>query len=382
MTDTQTQEPTVEAPVNLANAVWEVEEPKPAIVETPAAEVKQDVPPVAPEPAKVEPAAPDYNTFIKTELGFDDVAQAKTEIERLKTAAQTKEEIKFANEQSKKLFDYLKEGKEDDVYNVLSTQRKIKAADSMKPEELIKLHLELSNPHYTSADVQDVFEEQYQLPRKPEQEVDEEDSDFAVRLQDYNSVVEKISRKVTRDSFNAKTELQKISADLVLPDIYKQQEPAATQPADDGAEAKIEELRKQYLASLETDYKNFDGFKATYKDEEVELPIAFQVTEEEKVAMRDEFKNFQVDEFITGRWFDKDNGAPKIKQIMEDVYLLRNAGQVFQKLTNEAGNKRLAEYIKSKSNISLQAQPQGTLKPEGTKTPQQQLGDQIWSSDF
>ena len=51
---------------------------------------------------------------------------AKENIETWKKAAENpvKEEIKFANDQSKLLFDYLKEGKEDEALQIINTKKK------------------------------------------------------------------------------------------------------------------------------------------------------------------------------------------------------------------------------------------------------------------
>ena len=87
----------------------------------------------------------DADEYLKKNLGFDNWNTAKEELEKLRNK---REEIKFANEQSEKLFSALKEGKEDEVYNFLNEKKKFERIDSLdlsKKEnaaELIKLSLQ------------------------------------------------------------------------------------------------------------------------------------------------------------------------------------------------------------------------------------------------
>jgi hypothetical protein len=323
----------------------------------------------------VESTAPDY----LKELGFTSLEEAKTTIENLKSSATTKEEIKFANDQSKRLFESIKEGKTDEVYSILDTQRKLSTVDKLKPSEAIKLHLELTNQHFKAADVEDVFEERYAFPKEPQQEIDEEDGDFQARVSDYNKSVEKINRKIERDSFQAKQELAKLQSELVLPDIEKPNTvDVNAEAADAERTAQLAAARDQYVQSIDRDYGQFTGFEVKYKDEEVEIPIAFNVTDQEKTALRDEIKDFQLEEFIAGRWFNQ--GKATTKQIMEDIYLLRNKEAIFQKIANEAGAKRLAEHLKAGSNITIGDQTQQTMRTDNNKPETEKMADFFFSN--
>jgi len=101
----------------------------------PVNEVKADETNAAPIDVNPKPEekaatvdAPLPDSELKTNLGFDTWDDAKKQFEELKNlkeTASTKEEIKFANEQSKKLFDLLKEGKEDEP------DRKVRLSESL-----------------------------------------------------------------------------------------------------------------------------------------------------------------------------------------------------------------------------------------------------------
>lgn len=337
-------------------------ETPPIAVEPP----KQDPPPVVVTPPAVEPIIEeeilDPKDWLKREFDVDDPETLKNELKTLRDKAQTPSEIKFANEASEKFFNYLKEGKEDDVYSFLDTKRKLSTAEKLNAADAIKLQIAQINRHYTPEDIQDVYEERYSIPKKPVQAVDEDDDDYNARVNEWQSTVDKVNRKIERDAITAKQELSKLNSELILPDIKKEVAPENSEAKQKELD-RINELRAAYLSSLESDYKNFNGYEMKYKDEEVEIPVNFGISDEEKVALKTELATFDVDGFITSRWFDKE-GKPNIAQMMDDVTLLRNKEKVLQKMVNEVGSKMKEHYIKLKANISVNGSQQQSFQPK------------------
>jgi hypothetical protein len=352
---------------------------------TPEADVPRETGDETPpkEEAKEEEAKPEvvaeapkpwYETY-----GFASEDEAKTEIETLrslKEKAPTPAEIAFANEQSKRLFEAIKEGKEDEVYQILEQKRKLSAADTMPAADALRLQLSLTHQHYTPEDVSDVMEERYALPPRPVQELHESDDDFALRENAYSQQVQKVERRMNRDAVSAREELKRINQELVLPDINKQAPENPEAAAQRSAELKA--LRDSYLQAFDRDFPKFTGFQVTYKDEEVEIPVAYTVDETEKAAYRARLSDFDVDEFVNSKWFNPD-GSPNVVKFAQDVYEMENRDRIMQKLVNEAVNQRLAHERKKNANIHLSG-PQGTLVPGGEKSHQKAQADAIWSA--
>lgn len=311
------------------------------------------------EPTKEEPPKAWYETF-----GYESEDAAKAEIETLRSLKDkepTPQEIQFVNEQSQRLFDAIREGKEDEVFQILDQKRKLSAVDTMPAAEALRLHLQMANRHFSPEDVQDVMEERYALPSRPVQELHESDEDFAGRESAYQSVVQKVERKMAREAVEAREALKKINQELVLPEIKR--EVSGAEPTIAQSSADIEKARQTYLQTLERDFSQFNGFSATYKDEEVELPVAYTVDESEKTALKERLKNFDVDGFILSRWFNPKDGSPNAAQIAADVYELENGGRIKQKLITEAVNQRLAHERKKSANINVTG-GQRTLNPQ------------------
>jgi hypothetical protein len=124
----------------------------------------------------------------------------------------------------------------------------------------------------------------------------------------------------------------------------------------------MQQARSIYEKTLNSEFQSFNGFNVSVKDEDVEIPITFNVGEEEKLAMRNELEDFDSDGFLENRWFDED-GKPNVKQIMADKYLLENRDKIFSKIANEAASQRLLAHLKKNGNININQAP----TPQGAK---------------
>lgn len=323
----------------------------------------------------------DENDFIKQEFGWDSKEVAKAELEQLRKLKETNQqsEIQFANDYSKQLFEYLKEGKEDDVYSFLDTKNKLKKVPDMNAVDALKLQLQLKNKHYSDADINDIIEDRYTLPEKPLQDDNEDDDVYEKRVSKWQSSVDKMNRRIERDALEAKQELAKMNQELVLPDIKKENEKAVDPAQQEEFERQKEAARLGFYSKLDNDYKNFSGYDLKYKDEEVEIPVSFNFSEEEKVSLKEELKNFQVEDFLSERWFP--NGEPNVNQMMQDITLLKNGKNVMQKMVNEVGAKMKEHYIKIKSNISVNGNS-NPPKPTGTENNLSTQIDFLWSQKY
>lgn len=307
----------------------------------------------------------DPSDYLKREVGvenIDDIKQRLKELEELKKNAQTPAEKQFANEQSKLAYEALLAGEEDKVYEILSKKRKLSAADKLEASKLLKLSIEQANPHYKEQDIEDVYEEKYALPRKPIQATDELEDEYNERVSQWQTEVDKINRRIERDAYLAKEQLAKLNFELKFPEATPKIDPQQAEKQQKELEH-IAELRNQYTTALESEYKKFNGFEVRYKGEDVEIPVNFSISDEDKTALRGELENFDVDGFIMDRWFDE-KGQPKITQMMEDVTLLRKKEAVFQKIANEVGDKMKEHYYKIKSNVNVTGNNQYTFQPQ------------------
>lgn len=333
------------------------------------------------EPVIEKKAAEVQSEWFK-DLGFESADEAKNQVVELRKLKDTMpQEQEFANEDSKKFFDYLKAGKEDDVYNFLDQKKKLSRlligdVNENTAAEMVKLAMEQKYKDFTPEEINYKFSKQFGIPKEPTQGDLELDEDFETRKNEWKEKVDDIKRDLIIEGKIIKPELEKLNTELVLPNIQKGNN-QSTELQSEEELAEIDKRRDQYLESLNNDFKNFNGFEATYKNEDVEIPVAYTISDEEKGSLRGELENFDVEGFILNRWF-KEDGAPNVKGLMEDIYLLRNKEKVFQKIATDTGNKVLENKIKASKNINVTGS-QSTFTPDNSKSEHDKMTEFFFS---
>jgi len=339
------------------------------------------------EKPKEEPAEEilDTKDYIKARFGWNTEEEGVEELRTLRENAQTPAEIKFANEQSKKFFDYLKDGKEDDVYNYLTSKKQLERVEKLDltkasdAAEIIRLNLQYKYPDLNPEEIQDIIQETYAKPAKPVQADMQTDEDFKASLEQWNQQCQNIDKRVIREAKMAKPELAKFKSELVLPDIQsKAQEQQQAAPTQEELAAQAQ-AKANYLKTMDTGLNTFTGFKVTYKDEAVEIPISYDATPEEKAALKPAIEKLysSYEDYFGPRWRNADGSIDPAK-VIEDIHLLENKGKVLQKFTNESGAQRLKHQVKAKSNIEVDGgSTQRTFVPD-EKALQQKKEDAIW----
>jgi len=302
----------------------------------------------------------DPNQFVKERFGYETVEEAENEFKKLKE----KPSFEFKDDISKTLFDAIKEGKADDVYEVLNQQKRLEKLTNSElnseiAAEIVKTNIKNKHKSLSDEDVELLFYDQFFVPLKPEQGYDESDEDYAAKVNQWQSQVDYTERRLMIEAKVLKPEIEKLRSEITLPDIYNE----SGRQAESQAEFEVmQEARSIYERTLDSDFQSFNGFSVSVKDEDVEIPISFNVNEEERLAMKNDLMDFDSDSYLENRWFFKD-GKPNIPQIMADKYLLENREKIFSKIANEAASLRVLAHIKRNGNININQTP----TPQGAK---------------
>ena len=322
----------------------------------------------------------DSNQFIKERFGYDSVEEAEQEFKKLKEQPS----FEFKDDVSKSLFDAIKEGKADDVYEILNQQKRLEKLTSseLTPDlaaEIVKTNIKNKYKDLSADDVELLFYDQHFVPLKPEQGYDESDEDYAGKVKTWQSQVDYAERRLMIEAKVIRPELEKLKSEIKLPDIYNE----AGREAESQEEFEImQQARSIYEKTLDSDFQSFSGFNVSVKDEDVEIPISFNVAEDERLAMKNDLTDFDSDSYFEKRWFAED-GKPKVQQIMADKYLLENREKIFSKIANEAASQRLLAHLKKNGNININQSPtpQGA-KPDlnGTEAERLRMAEWAFSS--
>ena len=323
----------------------------------------------------------DPNQFVKERFGYESVEEAEQEFKKLK---EKPADFEFKDNISKTLFDAIKEGNADDVYEVLNQQKKLERLtkgelDINLAGEIVKASIRSKNSDLTDDDVDLLYYDKFYVPQKPVQGFEESDEDFAAKTQQWEATADYVQRKLIIEAKLIRPELEKLKSEIRLPDIYNE----AGKEAESQAEFEMmQEARSIYEKTLDSDFQSFSGFNVSVKDEDVEIPISFNVAEDERLAMKNDLTDFDSDSYFEGRWFTKD-GKPNVQQIMADKYLLENREKIFSKIANEAASQRLLAHLKKNGNININQSPtpQGA-KPDlnGTEAERLRMAEWAFSS--
>lgn len=306
----------------------------------------------------------DPNAFIKERFGFDTVDEAEQEFMRLIEEREQQPQFDFSDDISRTLFDAIREGKTDDVYDILSQQKRLEKLTTAEvtPDlayDIIKTNLQNKYQDLTADEVDLLFYESYNFPPKPEQGYEETDEDYKEKLQNWQSQVDFIEKRMVIDAKVIRPELNKLKSDLKLPDIYGLGEYESALQEESEV---LERARANYEMALDSQFNSFGGFNVSVKDEEVEIPISFNIADEERLALKQELSDFDGEAYLENRWFNEE-GEPNVKQIMADKYVLENLPRILQKVANEAASQRLLAHLKKTGNITLNQQsPQGAVQ--------------------
>ena len=346
-------------------------------------EPAQAAPPPQEETKVEEQPAPtqsfDTNQFVKERFGYDSVEQAEQEFKKLKEQPS----FEFKDNVSKSLFDAIKEGKADEVYEILNQQKRLEklTTSELTPDlaaEIVKTNIKNKYKDLDQGEVDLLFYDQFFVPLKPEQGYDESDEDYAGKVKTWQSQVDYADRKLMIEAKVIRPELEKLKSEIKLPDIYNE----AGMEAESQAEFEMsQKARSIYEKTLDSEFQSFNGFNVTVKDEDVEIPISFNLGEDEKLAMKNSLTDFDSDSYFGERWFAED-GKPRVQQIMADKYLLENYTKILQKVANEAASQKMLSHLKKNGNININQTPtpQGTTPSLNTTAEQERLANWAFSS--
>lgn len=358
-------------PEQLVSSMWGVEQPK--IEQTQQAQTEQPktepaVTPATPEPPKTEEPKEevfDENIYIKNNYGFDSPEALKQTVEEYKKLKeQVPQEQKWENEESKKVYELLRQGKIKEVTKYFSDQEQIDKyssaeVNSATAEEIIKLGMKLSNDRLTKEDIDFKYKQEYGTPKQPTQRVTETEDEFAERMEEWKERVSDLEMKRVVDAKMAIPQLEQLKHKIVLPEIETKQVVNHTQPTQEELDA-MKKYNDAYVQSSDASVKNFNGFSVKVKNEDVGIPeitIPYVVVDAEKNSLSQQMRdfvnsNYDANALFADRWVNEDNSL-NTQRMAEDRYLLDNRDKIFQKLAEESATKAVEEFIKGKKKINI-----------------------------
>lgn len=398
MSETTQDAATTQANESLLAAAWGETPPATATVET-TAQVEETATQAAEQTTETQTTTQsetqeeivDANEYLKQNLGYESWDAAKQEIEELRKLkeAQTANEVKFANQESERLYKAILEGKEDEVYEVLSKKKefeRLEKLDVNNPKdatELIRLNLKMKHPQLDPSEIEDMIADEYMRYPKPTKDLSMDDEEFEDKMRAWQVREDAINRKVVRDAKIFKPEVLSLQSKIVIPDITPKGSQAGEASQED-LEA-FNKAKESFVKSAEAVIKDFNGFSAAVKDKDVEIPVNYELSKDEKATLNNYVKNFaerlDANVLFADRWLDKD-GNIKTEQVIKDLSKVLFEESKTQKFINDAAAKRLEHYLKAKKNVDVggTTSSRTAFEPAGENERLEKLRESVWNS--
>lgn len=318
---------------------------------------------------------PDTNTFLKNKWGWDNEEVADAEIKSLKEKAE--KNFEFKNEDSKKVAEYIIEGKEDDLYAFLDNKKKVEKLTTANVEDinvaaqLVKFDLRNANKNLNEDEIDFLFNEKYAIPEKPIQGEYEDEDDYNYKVKNWEKQVSNIEKRMIIEAKMAQPKLAQLKSQLVLPNISR--EGSQMQPTQEDLTA-AKEQQDSFIKFAESKAKDFTGFSVQVKDKDVNYTVSYAPSQEEKTLVTNKLKEFAESGFnanalLADRWVSEDGKTIKVEQMVKDLSRLYADDKATQKLVLDASNKRIEAYLKEKKQINVNGLSQnGQFSPSNNAT--------------
>lgn len=279
------------------------------------------------------------------------------------------QDINFANETSKKVFEYLKEGKVDEFLNVYQKQQQLTNLEKLDTDNVLKLKMKYENPELTDEEIEDEFNYKYGIDQP---DIDEDlDSPEEIAKEKKRHEREKINmeRLKKKDLKEAKDFLKSKKEEIVLPDI--ETSPTRQTQSNDVDEAEVKEFRDKYLGTINTTIDDIVGFGNKYKDSELEFETTYVIDPNDKASLKDKMENFTLQDYFVPRYINED-GTFDTETIAHDLYVIENLDKIIEAHVSQAVNQTKSMFVKGLKNANFQ-EPVSRRLPDEQQTSQDEM---------
>ena len=263
------------------------------------------------------------------------------------------QDINFANEDSKKVFEYLKEGKVEDVLSVYQQQKQLENIEKLDTDGILKLKLRYENPELTEEELNDEFQSRYGVDEPDIDEDLDDASDIDKAKKKYErekSAMERLKKKELKE---AKDFLQEKKKEIVLPDIQKSAPRQQQDGSNEAEEVAIKEFRDKYLNAIPATIDEIVGFESKYKDSELEFNTTYVIDANEKASLKEKMENFTLQDYFMPRYINE-KGDFDTEAIAHDLYVLENFDKIVEAHVSQAVNQAKSMFVKGLKNANFQ----------------------------
>lgn len=305
------------------------------------------------ETAPIEEVASEYEeideeAYLKQYLGYDNLKLAKADIEeyhKLKSSPTT-QEPSFADEQSRRMYDLLRNGKTKEVKDFLHAQEILSNVDTLTDEQQLKLFIKMNNPKFDDELTDYKYRQLYQLDENSFINDEGEIDPLRQRL-----AKSELAQRFESDLQKAQEYFAQYKTKLDLPDISapatQQEQEAAYQQALQEQERIVTVWRDSLSRLSESDIP----FKFNFNDEanKIKFDVDFKMDKEG-------FEKARAAAAIYGEYaqqtYATQDGSPIADKLIRDIYVAQNLDKIGAEINKQAVNATIKWFLSNQKNIS------------------------------
>jgi hypothetical protein len=301
-------------------------EEKPVVEEKPASEVTVD-----------------YNAWLTEKTGGK--VKSVEDLEAAIAAPQQPQEIQFANDESKMVFELLQQGKTEDVLQHFELVRFLDGVPQMSDVDAISAMLQFKDSEATAEDIR--YDLNIIVGVKPNK--DSYDDDMQ---QQYQSDLRQWERKARMEAIKAREYLAGLKKDIKLPEINRHAQPQQPQGYSQADLDKMgSEFSDEVRAAVESNIGSFKSVTVPIIDKEQGLNFVheFTVSEQDKAVLTGDFKDY-LDSFES-RY--NQGGKYDGQKLIRDRFIADNFEKIVASAAKRAYSQGQLSVINNTANSNL-----------------------------
>lgn len=263
---------------------------------------------------------------------YEKVIAEKAELESKLTSMSQSE----LDENSKVIYDYIREGKLKELNDFLSVQTQ--DYSSKAQDQLVAEYLKAQNPEWTTEDIEDEMSSTYGLGLDEELLTDQEKRAYG--------------RKLKADAKEALQFFESKKSEIKLPDLNpKSNEPVIDQEA---LQAQADEAYKAWESSVSESMKDFNKISIALRENE---QFDFAVGEDVSNPLIEDMKMLGKDVSVFFKPYISEDGKVNARKLAEDMAFLRNKEAIVRSAVTQQVAKAQDDWLKGIKNTQMSPNP-------------------------
>lgn len=304
--------------------------------------------------------------LFKEKFGWETPEAAIQDIERLRAfeAQPRTPEFTVADDESGRILKALADGRKEEVWKALDHEMRIERLISTEVNkdnagDIVKMGMALKYKDLTPDEINYKFNKQFSIPPKPTQTLEEEDTDFQVRLAVWQEQANDRHMELMIEAKLAKPELQNAKGKLEFPDIEA--------PVDEGYiqyQKMLEENIRQDVETKEAYQKltpQVIETKLNFKDEANKIAFEFQYQPDAEKFKR--AVEIASNSDLFWKTFMNSDGSPNRPLFLKSIMYALDEQNMLMSAMNQAKNATIKASLPDNSQGGLVRQIPQSQEP-------------------